>query len=243
MFRLRYHASVQLRLPWTSPAARARVVVAGGREFPVEVVRHRRARRYILRVTPAGIVRVTVPGSASISGGLTFAAAQAPWIEREWARQSARAAWSSGTAVWYRGAQVVIANVGDVVVCGPHAVPVRPGDPNPRAALQAKWRREAADELPPRCLELGRPHGLVPTRVHVRNQRSRWGSCSSRGSIALNWRLLQMPADVADYVMLHELAHLEHPNHSVRFWRRVAMLCPEWRAAERWLRTHGRDLL
>ena len=59
----------------------------------------------------------------------------------------------------------------------------------------------------------------------------------------LNWRLIQMPPAVADYVILHELVHLEHPNHSRRFWRGVERVCPEWRAAERWLRRHGRELL
>jgi predicted metal-dependent hydrolase len=59
----------------------------------------------------------------------------------------------------------------------------------------------------------------------------------------LNWRLIQMPADVCDYVILHELVHLDHPNHSRRFWRGVERVCPEWRSAERWLRRHGRDLL
>ena len=79
--------------------------------------------------------------------------------------------------------------------------------------------------------------------VSVRNQRSRWGSCSTRGTIALNWRLIQMPPDVSDYVILHELAHRRQPNHSTRFWREVEALCPWWREAERWLRKHGKELL
>jgi predicted metal-dependent hydrolase len=79
--------------------------------------------------------------------------------------------------------------------------------------------------------------------VRVRDQQSRWGACSGKGAITLNWRLVQMPPDVADYVMLHELAHLRQPNHSRRFWREVDRLCPSWRDAERWLRAHGRELL
>ena len=81
------------------------------------------------------------------------------------------------------------------------------------------------------------------SRVSIRNQRSRWGSCSSRGAIALNWRLIQMPAEVSDYVILHELMHLREPNHSRQFWREVAAVCDGWRDAERWLKLHGRALL
>jgi predicted metal-dependent hydrolase len=80
-------------------------------------------------------------------------------------------------------------------------------------------------------------------RIAVRDQRSRWGSCSARGAIMLNWRLIQMPPEVADYVMLHELVHLVQPNHSRRFWRAVEGVCADWRVAERWLRQHGRELL
>ena len=76
-------------------------------------------------------------------------------------------------------------------------------------------------------------------RVVVRSQRSRWGSCSARGTISLNWRLIQAPDFVRDYIIYHELAHLREMNHSVRFWARVETLCPEWRAAERWLKHEG----
>ena len=239
-----YDARVQLRLPWTAPPAAGRTIEAGGRILPVEIARHRRARRYILRVTSAGVVRVTVPRGASIAGGLAFARGQADWIAIEWARREARAAWAPGTRVWYRGEQHVIARTDGRFGCGP-AVRLPDGTPVDalRAAFQAHWRDEAVAELPDRCRTLGDPHGLRPARIHVRNQQSRWGSCSTRGTITLNWRLVQMPAEVADYVMLHELAHLEHPDHSTRFWRRVAVICPWWRSAERWLRTYGRELL
>jgi predicted metal-dependent hydrolase len=75
--------------------------------------------------------------------------------------------------------------------------------------------------------------------VSVRNQRSRWGSCSARGTVSLNWRLVRTPDNVRDYIILHELAHLREMNHSDRFWARVAETCPGWREAERWLKRHG----
>ena len=104
------------------------------------------------------------------------------------------------------------------------------------------WRQKAEAELPVRLLKLSRQHELPVTQVSIRNQRTRWGSCGRNGHITLNWRLIQMPSRVRDYVIFHELMHVRHPNHSRRFWRAVAQVCDWWRDAERWLRTHGRSL-
>jgi hypothetical protein len=76
----------------------------------------------------------------------------------------------------------------------------------------------------------------------VRNQRTRWGSCSRRGNISLNWRLIQTPPFVRDYICLHELAHLRQMNHSERFWSEVARLCPDYLHAEKWLKQNSRLL-
>jgi len=103
-----------------------------------------------------------------------------------------------------------------------------------------RLRARAARELPPRLLELAAAHGLCVTRISVRNQRWRWGSCSRSGHICLNWRLVRMPPDVRDYVMIHELMHLKRMDHSPRFWKLVAAACPEYQAARQWLREHGR---
>jgi len=107
------------------------------------------------------------------------------------------------------------------------------------AEVEAHLRRAAARELPARLGELARAHGFAVAAVSVRNQRTRWGSCSRSGRISLNWRLVQMPPDVRDYVLLHELTHLRHPNHSPRFWRELARLCPHHAEARRFLRTAG----
>jgi predicted metal-dependent hydrolase len=105
-------------------------------------------------------------------------------------------------------------------------------------ALVARARRE----LPERLLALAREYGLKVVRVTIRNQRSRWGSCSSTGVIALNYRLLQMPSEVRDYILIHELMHLRQPNHSRRFWALVEQACPAFREAERWLKKEGQAL-
>lgn len=95
---------------------------------------------------------------------------------------------------------------------------------------------KASRELPARLHQLAADHGLIATKVTVRNQRSRWGSCSPSGHICLNWRLVLMPDSVRDYVLIHELMHLRQLNHSRRFWRLVEKACPEFEAARQWLR-------
>ena len=102
-----------------------------------------------------------------------------------------------------------------------------------------EWLARARRELVPRVGELAHQHGLRVQRVSIRRQRSRWGSCSRRGSISLNWRLAHAPALVRDYVIIHELMHLREMNHSQRFWSHVDTAFPDREAAETWLRAHA----
>jgi predicted metal-dependent hydrolase len=108
--------------------------------------------------------------------------------------------------------------------------------------VEQDLKARAHRELPPRLLALAAAHGLTVGRITIRDQRSRWGSCSAKGHIALNYRLMLMPDSVRDYILVHELMHLRQPDHSRRFWRLVEAACPGFRDAERWLRRHGSSL-
>jgi predicted metal-dependent hydrolase len=112
---------------------------------------------------------------------------------------------------------------------------------HPRWSVEERraYRVRAAAELPSRVRELAEPQGLVVSRVSIRDQRTRWGSCGGDGHICLNWRLVVMPSWVRDYVIIHELMHLRRMDHSQRYWALVAAACPEYRDARRWLREHG----
>jgi predicted metal-dependent hydrolase len=113
----------------------------------------------------------------------------------------------------------------------------RPRVELPPAAVKAA-RVRAARELPIRLRELAVEHGCAVARISIRNQRSRWGSCSPNGHICLNWRLVLTPEWIRDYVLIHELMHLKRMDHSPKFWKLVEAACPEWRAARRWLRNY-----
>jgi hypothetical protein len=175
------------------------------RESPTVFVRHRWARRYILRILDDGTLRVTLPRWGSKRDAQAFVLDSAPWIERQ------------------RGLTQV-------------AVAARP------RLDEAALRARAAAELSPALLALAAQHGISVTRVSIRNQRSRWGACSAKGAITLNWRLILVPAFVREYVMLHELMHRRELNHSRRFWRLVAAVCPLHRDARRWLLGEGQAL-
>jgi len=175
-------------------------------------VRHLRARRYIVRVDADGRVRVTIPRGGSKKQADAFARTHLHWIEK----QRARLTPSTRT-------------------------------PDQRHELRAR----AATELPGRVSALAREYAYVGsrdglplhvTRISIRSQRTRWGSCGRDGHICLNWRLILMPEFVRDYVIIHELMHLRRLDHSRAFWRLVEVACPDYRRARQWLRQHGASL-
>ncbi len=222
-------------------------LVAGGRRVRLCFVRNRRARRYILRLRPDGAARVTVPRGGSLAEAKRFAERNANWLEQQLLRQAMQPRrplpWQFGTEILFRGQGVRLeaganGEAGSVRFGG-EVVAIAETGGDLRPVIERHLRRLAARELPARVWELAARHQLTVSRVTVRSQRSRWGSCSRRGTISLNWRLVQTPPFVRDYLVLHELAHLKEMNHSPRFWSEVARLCPEFREAEGWLKQHS----
>ena len=115
------------------------------------------------------------------------------------------------------------------------------GDPAP--ALERWFRRAARAEIAPRAEEASAAIGRPYTALTIRNQRTRWGSCSAAGALSFNWRLLLAPEEVLDYVVWHEACHLAVLDHSPRFWRLLAAHRPGYREPRRWLRDHGATLV
>jgi len=219
-------------------------LLIGARPVRLRMVRHRRARRYVLRLCPDGAARVTIPRGGSASEAKWFAHNNMGWLERQLLRQASQPirpkTWPAGTEILFRGERMLLqAGEGGLVQFGSEVVRLADASGDLRPVVERHLWRLAGKEFPARVFELATLHQLPVRRVTVRNQRSRWGSCSRRGTISLNWRLIQAPQFVRDYLVLHELAHLKEMNHSRRFWREVARLCPDFAQAERWLKEHA----
>jgi predicted metal-dependent hydrolase len=220
------------------------VLSLAAHSVPIRYVRHRRARRYILRTTRQGTIRITLPRWGSKRAAFSFAKTQRHWIEKQLERREANQAkpWTCGTEVWLRGERLPIRVDDDLIRLGSETIASpRPPSDDLRPAILSHLRQLAGKELAGRTLEFAAVHGLKVARVVIRDQKTRWGSCSRRGTISLNWRLIQVPPSVSDYIIIHELMHLREMNHSGRFWKQVECACPQYRDAERWLRKHSRE--
>jgi predicted metal-dependent hydrolase len=221
----------------------------GGQRLRLSVVRNPRARRYVLRLRPDGTARVTVPRGGSVVEARRFAKRNLAWLEKQLQRPPLHppspAEWRLGSEVLFRGelerletwaqANHEIRLATETLIAPDLSADLRP-------AVEGHLRRLAGRELPQRVLELATLHQLSVRRVTVRDQRSRWGSCSRRGTVSLNWRLIQTPPFVCDYIILHELMHLREMNHSAKFWHHVERVCSDYLRAEQWLKQHSRIL-
>jgi predicted metal-dependent hydrolase len=165
----------------------------------------------------------------------------ARWLEkrlREYERARRQLLADDGTPrTLYRGQWIFIHLASQTNTCrlerGTLQVPIQ-GDP--RSLLRDWYRSQARKELGAMSSLLAAEMGVRYQRLQIRLQRTRWGSYSVRGTLSLNWRLLMAPPEVSRYVVVHELAHARHMNHSSSFWRTVQRFCPEYRQHIDWLR-------
>ncbi|EPR41929.1 protein of unknown function DUF45 [Desulfovibrio sp. X2] len=214
----------------------------------------RRARRMSLRLSMRDGLCVVAPPGVDRRLAARLVAERADWIARAAARLEARHGRAPGEpppmpeALELRACAetLAVARCPSPGALRLHASPGRlllagEGDAAAvRETLLSFVRRRAAGHLPPLLRGLADEAGEEVGRIVIRDQKTRWGSCSARATISLNCRLLFLPPHLARYVLFHELAHLRRLDHSPAFWRRVAELDPAWRDHERELSTAGR---
>jgi predicted metal-dependent hydrolase len=198
-----------------------------------ELRESRRARRLRLVVRDGRPLEVTVPRGTRERTLRRFLDESAGWIAARLGEARERAA---------RMQTLGLAQPGRVWVGGmPRRVPSLPGADR-AAALERWYRREARRLLEAAVAREAARLGVVPARIAVRDQRTRWGSCSTRGTLSFNWRLVLAPPEILEYVVVHELLHLREHNHSKAFWALLDTHRPGWRAQWQWLREHGAEL-
>jgi predicted metal-dependent hydrolase len=223
---------------------------------PYRIRRSPRARHARVVVAHDG-VEVVVPRRFPLRDVEPFVEGKRPWIERTLRRmreseaEQPPALLEDGGEVPYLGERLPLRVRVESGRRRPHvalrngtlrvAVGQR-GEQALRDALARWYRRRARTEVAPRLDAAVARAGRSYASLQIRAQRTRWASCSSSGAMSFNWRLLLGPPEILDYVVEHEVAHLEVLDHSPRFWELLASRVPEWRERERWLRRHGHAL-
>lgn len=243
----------------TAPTTPPRVVKFAGRDLTCTVRRSDRAKRITLRVLPGARLELVVPARVSTPPLEPLLRRHAVWIGRALDRVAARQVSSAGPVAGEmvpfegRAYRLVVApgHAARLAVALDHlagtltiALPAARCSPTDLAdALERWYRARAGDALAERVAVRAADLGVSVGRLTIRDQRTRWGSCSSRGNLNFSWRIILAPPPVLDYLAVHELAHLAEPNHGPGFWALVERHCPAFRAHRAWLRQHGPDLM
>jgi predicted metal-dependent hydrolase len=215
-------------------------------EISYRIRRSERARRVRVTVEPDRGVEVVLPRRASDRAAAAAVRELRPWIERRMLEvERAQAAVAArGDSVPYLGQMLQVRpepgrsrvhRRGDVLLTP---------DAGARALAVERWYRRAAHtEIALRLNSACAQAGTGYERLTIRGQKTRWGSCSRSGTMSFNWRLLLGPEPVLDYVVWHEVCHLEIMDHSPRFWSLLASRCPDYKAQRSWLRRYGATLV
>lgn len=213
---------------------------------PVEILvrRSARARKLSLRISRLdGRATLTLPARVPEREGMAFVRERESWLRHHIEAVEPEVCAQIGGSVLYRGEDLPLI-AGDVkrakLVDGALMLPNDEAKTGTRVAafLKLRARDALADASDRYAAALGKPYG----RISLRDTRSRWGSCSSAGDLMYSWRLIMAPPQVLEYVAAHEVAHLQHMDHSDRFWGAVDRLFPDHKACRKWLRVHGGSL-
>jgi len=221
-----------------------------GDETIVAVVRESARTRRLRMVVRAGrSVELTVPRRTSTRALRQFLSDNSDWlgetIAAARARQSLLGLAQPGT-VWLAGERLAVVRGGGLKpVANRHGATLRlSGPPDQLAGAIDRWyRREARERLEAAVARESARLGISYERISIRDQRTRWGSCSTRGTLSFSWRLVLSPPSVLEYVVAHELLHVREPNHSRAFWALLDLHRPGWREEAAWLRRHGHEVL
>lgn len=214
--------------------------------LPYSVRRSDRARRVRVSVDAQGGVEVVLPRRSPERAAAAAVIELRPWIERRLAetRAARDAIAARGASAPYLGRDLKLrAEPGRSRVHRRDDVLLVPADDRAPAAIERWYRRAAQREIAPRLDAATAALGVDYSKLTIRNQRTRWGSCSENGAMSFNWRLLLAPEPVLDYVVWHEACHLRVMDHSPSFWVLVGSHCPSFAEHRRWLRRHGNTLV
>lgn len=180
--------------------------------IPYEIIRSKR-KTYGISVSAGGKVTVRIPLQGSERFAVSMAEEKKEWIAK---------------------------NVSKMMTVKP-SLPQKEKTPCQKR-LEAPYRQAAKEYIPKRAAHFAALLGVTYENITIRDQKTRWGSCSSKGTLSFNWRLMLAPPAVLDYVVIHELCHRKEMNHSPRFWRLVEQIMPDYKTKRQWLKENGNKL-
>lgn len=216
-----------------------------GRKVKTKVRRHRQARRISLRLTSAGDgIVITLPVRASLDKALKFMLSKSDWVLQHVVDNSALIRLTDGAIIPVLGENYTIKRMQGRGVTRLHAGMLEVyGAENFTARRVSDFLKKHLQRLCyAEAVDVAARIGKKVQNVRIGNMESRWGSCTTSGRLAFNWRLVFAPLGVVQYLVAHEVAHLAEMNHSPKFWRVVAELCPSHAEARKWLKANGQDL-
>jgi len=212
-----------------------------------EIIRSKR-KTLALIVQRDGRVVVRAPQRLSQSKIMEFVQSKADWILETQTRMRSQPSplppkqYVEGETFWYLGQAyplVFAEHQAEALSLEANFCLRQNARPKASQAFENWYRRRARAILTERVQHYAAKHGFSYQRIRISAARSRWGSCSSRGTLSFPWRLVMAPLPVIDYVVIHELAHTVVPNHSPRFWDLVASILPDWKQKRQWLKKNG----
>jgi predicted metal-dependent hydrolase len=202
-----------------------------------------------LIVEEDGTLTVRAPLRMKVADIRRFIETKADWIQRKQARVQKEALparqYADGEMFLYLGQEVPLRLIPD---CKPALVMdgtfrlTRSAQPRAAVVFEAWYKKQARAVLTGRVEFFARKYGFKVEKIRISSARSRWGSCSARGTLSFTWRLVMAPPAVIDYVVVHELCHLKELNHSKSFWVRVEAILPEYMSCRKWLKLNGTKL-
>ncbi|WP_274423506.1 M48 family metallopeptidase [Chelativorans sp. YIM 93263] len=231
-------------------ASTERTHVVAGRELPLKIVENARARRLTLRIQPGGAgLRVTVPPGLSAREVERFLTRHEGWLKERLQKLPEQPLVRAGIKVPLRGVPHLVVNEpgrrGTVTVTEVDGQPalVVNGDPRHLPRRIADFlKREARREIEPLVARHTAQAGRRANAIRYRDTSSRWGSCTSDGTLSFSWRIMMAPRPIINYLVAHEVAHLKEMNHGPRFWKLCEELCPDTARCKAWLKRNGTAL-
>lgn len=219
----------------------------------------KRRKNIQLRMLPTAVVEIITPGKLTAAEIEHIITLKSKWLTGRLHKLSTLAAnpinlcLTTGSQLLYRGEPRTLTILAGgskpeisltpaaVLVTVPTGAEAEP-EAMAERLLKAWLVRQAGELFLDKTRQWAAIIGVRPARITIKDQKTRWGSCSSLGNINYNWRIIMAPPGVADYLIIHELCHLLVPNHSVRFWEQVGRFSPEYRECRKWLADNGKLL-